>query len=45
MQAVFYGVGAAVISAITGAMIAIGQRPITEFATAAVALVTVGVLR
>ncbi len=38
------GVTAAAIGAITGAVIVIGQRSITDFATAALALVTVGVL-
>ena len=38
------GVTAAAIGAITGAVIVIGQRSITDFATAALALITVGVL-
>jgi chromate transporter len=38
------GVTAAAIGAITGAVIVIGQRSITDFATAALALVTVAVL-
>jgi chromate transporter len=38
------GVTAAAIGAITGAVIVIGQRSITDWVTAAVALVTVGVL-
>jgi chromate transporter len=38
------GVTAAAIGAITGAVIVIGQRSITDLATAALALVTVGVL-
>ena len=38
------GVTAAAIGAITGAVIVIGQRSITDFVTAALALITVGVL-
>jgi chromate transporter len=38
------GVTAAAIGAITGAVIVIGQRSITDLATAALALITVGVL-
>ena len=38
------GVTAAAIGAITGAVIVIGQRSITDIATAALALITVGVL-
>ena len=38
------GVTAAAIGAITGAVIVIGQRSITDVATAALALITVGVL-
>jgi len=38
------GVTAAAIGAITGAVIVIGQRSITDVATAAIALITVGVL-
>ncbi|HZY41477.1 MAG TPA: chromate transporter, partial [Anaerolineae bacterium] len=38
------GVTAAAIGAITGAVIVIGQRSITNWVTAALALVTVGVL-
>ena len=38
------GVTAAAIGAITGAVIVIGQRSITDWVTAAIALVTVGVL-
>ena len=38
------GVTAAAIGAITGAVIVIGQRSITDWVTAALALVTVGVL-
>ena len=38
------GVTAAAIGAITGAVIVIGQRSITDVATAALALVTVAVL-
>jgi chromate transporter len=38
------GVTAAAIGAITGAVIVIGQRSITDLATAAMALITVGVL-
>ncbi len=38
------GVTAAAIGAITGAVIVIGQRSITDIATAALALVTIGVL-
>ena len=38
------GVTAAAIGAITGAVIVIGQRSITDIATAALALITIGVL-